>query len=52
MKTFSVKINVSTGSDKEIAGLLKKKLGMSEFSHGELRVHMSPFGICTAQYGL
>lgn len=39
MKTFSVKINVSTGSDKEIAGLLKKKLGMSEFSHGELRVH-------------
>ena len=66
METFGEKISASTGSGKEIAGLLKKKpedeeyddddtkiqkSGMSEVSRGELKVHMRCFGTCIGRYG-
>ena len=55
------KINASTVSGKEIAGLKKKKMKnnydydgkksrKSEFSRGELRARRKSWGICIARY--
>jgi hypothetical protein len=56
-ETFSENIRISTGSGKEIAGLLKKMVMMknddmiivksrtSEFPRGELRARMKSLGI-------